>query len=196
MNATSQASPGGLGKVIGGFLAGLLLSGAYIQFNWVLPGWMRLPGLVQSLGPRTVADSVLEDPQAEIAARQRALEELFRHDPSLFRELDDALDHAITRAAIHRKVQHRLVLFQNKQRTLRTSLETHDALREAAMRQHGASDFEDLLLRMGNKDLEQEPLLQAYLLESFPQLKPEDRLPQAMALSPTAVFPSSTSPRP
>jgi len=185
---------GGFGQLLLGLVAGVVLSGLYIKFNWALPAWIQLPGLVQSLGPRTVADAVLEDPAASLEAKQRAVEELFRHDPNLFRELDDALDQAFTRAVLDRKARRRLQLFHSKQKTRRRSLQTHEALREAAMRHHGTHDFEELLVRMGRADLQEDPFFHAYLRDRFPEAPDDQLYEETLRLRPSDLFPAPPLP--
>jgi len=180
----------GWGKLILGVIAGVVLSSGYVKFNWALPGWLQLPGLVQGLGPRTVADSVLEDPAADLAAQQRAVEELFRHDPHFFRQLDDEMDHAITRAAIDRKARHHLQLFQAKVATRRDQLGKHESLREVAFRKYGVETMEDLTVQAGLEDLRADAFLHGYLKARFPDLAGDaELLNAALALKLGEVFP-------
>lgn len=189
MTESSKSDSGGCARLVIGIVAGMLLSGAYIKFNWVLPGWMQFPGLIQGLGPRTVAFTTIEDPEADLATKQRAIEELFRHDPIFFQELDRDMGNAITNAVIDRKARERLIVFKMKHSTMRKKLEEYPNLRDVAMRQHKAETMDELMVQIGLKDLQEEKFLNAYLLDRFDMdsTTPE-LLAKALSLLPQDVF--------
>ncbi len=184
----SPSDQGGCTKLIFGIVAGMILSGVYINYNWALPGWMQIPGLVQGLGARTVADSVIEDPKADLATKQRAVEELFRRDPNLFRELDDDMGNVITRAVIDRKARRRLMIFQSAQNAMREQLGKHEAIRKAAERQYETESLDEIILLTGIKNLREDAFLYGYLLDRFPESSDRELIEEAMALRPQEVF--------
>tara|TARA_R110002096_G_scaffold4493_5_gene20788 strand:- start:6716 stop:7294 length:579 start_codon:yes stop_codon:yes gene_type:complete len=189
MSDSSKSDNGGFTRLVIGIVAGMLLSGAYIKFNWVLPAWMQFPGLIQGLGPRTVAFTTIEDPDADLATKQRAIEELLRHDPIFFQELDRDMGNAITNAVIDREARERLILFKSKHSTMRKKLEEFPNLRDVAMKQHRAETMDELMVQIGLKELREDRFLHAYLTERFAQESDgPELLEKALALPPQDVF--------
>ncbi|MEM1296283.1 MAG: hypothetical protein AAGH89_13025 [Verrucomicrobiota bacterium] len=189
MTESGKSDNGGCTRLVIGIVAGMLLSGAYIKFNWVLPSWMQFPGLIQGLGPRTVAFTTIEDPDADLATKQRAIEELLRHDPIFFQELDRDMGNAITNAVIDRKAREQLIVFKSKHSVMREKLEEFPKLREVAMKQHEAETMDELMVQIGLKDLREERFLSTYLLQRFEMesVSPE-LLEKTLALLPQEVF--------
>lgn len=149
-------------KFLGGVLAGLLTSVAYVYFNVQLPPFLALPGQLRGDVISTVADDAIYNLDADVTQQLRALETYFDNRAEDAAQLDADAGHPLLKA-----LQTNRAIREARQVSMQWSAFDNalaqPALREALERRHGVTDIETLKRAMLLDAVDSKPFLRRWI---------------------------------
>jgi hypothetical protein len=156
-------------KFVCGVMIGVVLSWAYVRFGFTLPGILGWTGKVSSEAIVMTAEGTLYDPHATADVRKRALAVIVGQKPSLFLEIDAALDNRFYEEALRRKAVRKAQLIRSETSGYDVAL-SKPALRKVLETKHGATDDDSLKRRMLIARIRDDEFLNSYLTRRVPDL--------------------------
>jgi len=160
-------------KVLGGMVAGVLLTYAYVRFGYSLPWIVQAGGKMTSEAMVATAEIDLYDPVASDDVRHRALAIVVGLKPELFIDVDDAIGNQFFEEVLRRKAVRKAKLMKHRPRAYRMALDK-PALRRVYEKRFGVSDDESLERSMFEADIRDDEYLYGYLRRRFPEASLDD----------------------
>lgn len=155
---------------------GALLTLAFMKTGYKPPPPLQWPGKLQALPHQLMAGHLLQDPQATLLQRQRAVATLIKHDPDYFITLDNSIDNRFTSRAINTIADRKLSLLKGYGRAVDKVLDgkQYPAIRKHLERRYGVADRAALKRKMMADQLRKEAFLYGILETRFPGASDED----------------------
>lgn len=166
---TREKAPKSASKSVLFMVVGALMAYLFMKTGYAPPAPLQLPGKLQSLPHQLMAGYLLEDPQATLKQRQRAVATLIKHDPEYFIALDDALGNQFTAKAIQTIADRKISLMKGYGRAIDKVLDgdTYSAIRKHLERRYRTTDRSALKRKMMADQIRKDAFLYQILKTRF-----------------------------
>ncbi len=166
---TREKPPKSAVKSVLFLMVGALLTLLYMKTGYTPPAPLQLPGKLNSLPHQLMAGFLLEDPQATLVQRQRAVATLIKHDPEYFVTIDNSIGNQFTSKAINTVADRKTAMLKGYGRAIDKVLDgdKYPAIRKYLERRYGVADRAALRRKMVAEELRKEAFLYRILKTRF-----------------------------